>query len=140
MQVNEPPEERLWRLMRGVLTTKALSLVAELGVADAIGDGQHPVAEVAGQVGADADTLHRLLRALVGAGIGVALVPSLALTGRPDVRDLQITPQPTRYVGAYLPKRHRSNPAAERLLAAPHARAPAKETIQTGHRRSRQAG
>ena len=26
--------------------------------------------------------------------------------------------QPTRYVGAYLPRRHRPNPAAERLLAA----------------------
>jgi DNA-binding transcriptional LysR family regulator len=61
---------------------------------------------------------YRFMSALVGAGIGVALVPSLALTGRPDVRDLQITPQPTRYVGAYLPKRHRPNPAAGRLLAA----------------------
>jgi hypothetical protein len=39
------------------------------------------------------------------------------------VRDLQITPQPARYVGAYLPKRHRSNPAAGRLLAALRARA-----------------
>ena len=56
--------------------------------------------------------------ALVGAGVGVALVPSLALTGRPDVRDLPVVPQPTRYVGAYLPKRHRQNPAAGQLLAA----------------------
>jgi DNA-binding transcriptional LysR family regulator len=56
--------------------------------------------------------------ALVAAGVGVALVPSLALTGRPDVRDLQIAPQPTRYVGAYLPKRYRPNPAAEQLLTA----------------------
>jgi hypothetical protein len=39
------------------------------------------------------------MSALVGAGVGVALVPSLALTGHADVRDLQITPQPTRYVG-----------------------------------------
>jgi DNA-binding transcriptional LysR family regulator len=61
---------------------------------------------------------YRFMSALVGAGVGVALVPNLALTGRPDVRDLQITPQPTRYVGAYLPKRHRPNPAAGRLLAA----------------------
>jgi DNA-binding transcriptional LysR family regulator len=63
--------------------------------------------------------------ALVGAGVGVALVPSLALTGRPDVRDLQIAPQPTRYVGAYLPKRHRPNPAAGQLLAALRAQAQA---------------
>jgi DNA-binding transcriptional LysR family regulator len=77
---------------------------------------------------------YRFMSALVGAGVGVALVSSLALTGRPDVRDLQITPHPTRYVGAYLPKRHRPNPAAERLLAALHARALAKQTTQTGHR------
>ena len=61
---------------------------------------------------------YRFMTALVGAGVGVALVPTLALTGRPDVRDIQLTPQPTRYVGAYLPRRHQPNPAAERLLAA----------------------
>jgi DNA-binding transcriptional LysR family regulator len=61
---------------------------------------------------------YRFMSALVGAGVGVALVPGLALTGRPDVRDIEITPQPARYVGAYLPQRHESNPAAERLLAA----------------------
>ena len=76
---------------------------------------------------------YRFMSALVGAGVGVALVPSLALTGRPDVRDLQITPQPTRYVGAYLPKRHRPNPAAERLLAALRTHAPVKSETQTGH-------
>jgi hypothetical protein len=32
------------------------------------------------------------MSALVGAGVGVALVPSLALTGGSQVRDLQITP------------------------------------------------
>ena len=32
---------------------------------------------------------YRFMSALVGAGVGVALVPSLALTGRPDVRDLE---------------------------------------------------
>jgi DNA-binding transcriptional LysR family regulator len=68
---------------------------------------------------------HRFIGALVGAGVGVALVPSLALTGSPQVRDLQITPQVSRYIGAWLPRRHRANPAAERLLAALRARAPA---------------
>ena len=69
---------------------------------------------------------YTFMSALVGAGVGVALVPSLALTGRPDVRDLEITPQPTRYVGAYLPRRHQPNPAAERLLAALRTHALAK--------------
>ena len=77
---------------------------------------------------------YRFMSALVGAGVGVALVPGLALTGRPDVRDIQITPQPTRYVGAYLPKRHRPNPAAERLLAALRTHALAKSETQAGHR------
>jgi DNA-binding transcriptional LysR family regulator len=77
---------------------------------------------------------YRFMSALVGAGVGVALVPSLALTGRPDVRDIQITPQPTRYVGAYLPKRHQPNPAAERLLSALRTRALANPETQAGHR------
>jgi DNA-binding transcriptional LysR family regulator len=77
---------------------------------------------------------YRFMSALVGAGVGVALVPGLALTGRPDVRDIMITPQPTRYVGAYLPRRHQPNPAAERLLAALRTRALAKPKTQAGHR------
>ncbi len=77
---------------------------------------------------------YRFMSALVGAGVGVALVPSLALSGRPDVHDLQITPQPTRYVGVYLPKRHRPNPAAGRLLAALRTHALATPETRTGHR------
>ena len=77
---------------------------------------------------------YRFMSALVGAGVGVALVPGLALTGRPDVRDIQIIPQPARYIGAYLPQRHQPNPAAERLLAALRARALAQPQTQTGHR------
>ena len=66
---------------------------------------------------------YRFMSALVGAGVGVALVPSLALTGSPHVRDLPIAPQLTRYIGAWLPRRHEPHPAAERLLAALRARA-----------------
>jgi DNA-binding transcriptional LysR family regulator len=61
---------------------------------------------------------YRFMTALVGVGVGVALVPTLALTGNPQVRDLAVTPQPTRYIGAWLPLRHQPNPAADRLLAA----------------------
>jgi len=73
---------------------------------------------------------YRFMSALVGAGVGVALVPSLALTGSPEVRALQITPQLIRYIGAWLPRRHQPNPAAEQLLAALRVRAPAKPMTQ----------
>ena len=63
------PEERLWGLLRGVLGTRALALVADLGVADALADGPRPVAELAHQLDVDADTLRRLLRALASEGI-----------------------------------------------------------------------
>src|SRR5690349_12899690 len=75
---------------------------------------------------------YRFMSALVGAGVGVGLVPSLALTGRPDVRDLQIAPEPTRHIGAYLPRRHQPNPAAGRLLAALRAHAAAVDGPLTG--------
>jgi hypothetical protein len=64
-----PPEEVVWNLLRGALGTRALAIVAELGVADALADGPCPVADVAREVGADADTLYRLLRALACDGI-----------------------------------------------------------------------
>jgi hypothetical protein len=63
------PEERLWNLLRGALGTRALALLAELGVADALAAGPRPVAEVAREVEADADALHRLLRALASDGV-----------------------------------------------------------------------
>ena len=47
-QMSEPsPDERVWNLIRGALGTRALAIVAELGVADALADGPRPVAEVA---------------------------------------------------------------------------------------------
>ena len=62
------PEAQLWNLMRGALGTRALAVAADLRVAHALSNGPRPVAELAGEVGADPDTLHRLLRALAGVG------------------------------------------------------------------------
>ena len=62
---------------------------------------------------------YRFMSALVGAGVGVALVPSLALTGSPEVCALQITPQLTRY------HRRLAPPAAS---AKPSRRATARRT------------
>lgn len=64
-----PPESRIWNLVRGALGTRALAVVADLRVADALAGGPRPVVEVARAVGADPDTLHRFLRALASDGV-----------------------------------------------------------------------
>jgi hypothetical protein len=63
------PETRLWDLLRGALGTRALAIAADLGVADALAAGPRPVADVAQELGADDDTLRRLLRALASEGV-----------------------------------------------------------------------
>ncbi|HSP73418.1 MAG TPA: methyltransferase [Gaiellaceae bacterium] len=68
--MSEPsPGTQLWNLLRGALGTRALALAAELRVANALADGPRRVDELAREVGADADTLHRLLRALASDGV-----------------------------------------------------------------------
>lgn len=68
--MTEPsPEARLWNLIRGALGTKALGTAADLGIADALAEGGRPVAELAEETGADADALHRILRALASDGV-----------------------------------------------------------------------
>jgi O-methyltransferase domain/Dimerisation domain len=64
-----PPEARLWNLIRGALGTKTLGVAADLGVADALAGGPRSVAELAEENRADADTLHRILRALASDGV-----------------------------------------------------------------------
>ena len=71
------PESRLWDAMRGALVTRALALVADLGVADALADGPRPVDDLAHENGADPDVLHRLLRALASDGIFVEESPGV---------------------------------------------------------------
>ena len=64
-----PPAAALWDALRGALVTRTLALVAELHIARRLADGPRPVAELATETGADADTLQRLLRALASDGI-----------------------------------------------------------------------
>lgn len=68
---------------------------------------------------------YRFMTALVAAGVGVTLMPELALVGGDAVRRLAIDPETTRHVGAYLPRRQWRNRAADRLLAALRNRAQA---------------
>jgi O-methyltransferase len=72
-----PPEARLWNLIRGALGTKALGIVSDLGVADALADGPRSVAELSEESGADADTLHRILRALASDGVFAEYEPGV---------------------------------------------------------------
>jgi hypothetical protein len=72
-----PPDAQLWDIVRGALTSRTLGIVADLGVADALAAGPRPVEEVAREVGADADTLHRFLRALASEGVFVEEEPGV---------------------------------------------------------------
>ena len=71
------PSERIWELQRGALTTRALALVADLGVADRLADGPCSVEELAHTVGAHEDTLHRILRALASDGVFAEVEPGV---------------------------------------------------------------
>ena len=79
-------------------TSQAITVAAQLGVADALTDGPLPIEVLAARVGADADALGRLLRALIGKGIfrhrrdGRYELNSLAATsafGRTDLDDVR---------------------------------------------------
>jgi hypothetical protein len=59
----------MYDLMRGALVTRALGIVAELGIADALAAGPRPVTKLAEEAGANADSLHRILRALASDGV-----------------------------------------------------------------------
>jgi O-methyltransferase domain/Dimerisation domain len=72
-----PPEARLWNMLRGAMTTKALGIAADLGVADALADGPRAVVDVAHECGAHPRTLHRILRALASDGVFTEDEPGL---------------------------------------------------------------
>jgi hypothetical protein len=63
------PEAKVWDILRGALATRTLGIVAELGIPHALAKGPRSVEDLARDAGADADALHRLLRALASEGI-----------------------------------------------------------------------
>jgi hypothetical protein len=72
--------------MRGALTARTLGIVSELRVAHALAAGPRSVAELAGEVGADAGTLHRFLRALASDGVFAETEPGVF--GNTDASEL----------------------------------------------------
>jgi hypothetical protein len=63
-----PPEVALVEASFGIIDTKTLAVVADLGVADQLASGPMPAAELAAACAVDADALARVLRYLVGRG------------------------------------------------------------------------
>jgi O-methyltransferase len=63
------PHEVIWAITNSMVTSRALHLVTELGVADHIAEEPVSVAELAQRSGADAGALDRLLRLLAAHGI-----------------------------------------------------------------------
>ena len=72
-QVTIPPEQQLFQMLRGAGVARGIAAVAELGVADLIGDRTVPVAEIARSVSSHEGALYRLLRALASVGVFKAL-------------------------------------------------------------------
>src|SRR5262249_31657965 len=71
------PAQPLWDMLGGALTTKALAIAADLGVADRLAGGPRPVADLAAESGADPDVLQRILRALAGDGVFSEVEPGV---------------------------------------------------------------
>jgi hypothetical protein len=67
--MSRPPEEVLWDFLRGAMMTKALGIAVDLRIPEALAHGPRSVDELAREAGADADVLHRLLRALASDGV-----------------------------------------------------------------------
>ena len=65
----QQPHEIVWTLTNAVVASRCLHVVAELGVADDVGDGAVSAAELASGCGADADALERVLSLLAGHGV-----------------------------------------------------------------------
>src|SRR5438552_9369002 len=72
--------------MRGPRATRGPGIVAELRIADALANGPRPVSDLARGSGADADMLHRSLRALASDGIFVEARPGVF--GNTDASEL----------------------------------------------------
>jgi C-methyltransferase len=70
--IGRPPAaevERVYGLIGGVASTAAIGAAVELGLFDAFGAGPVTADALAARVGADADAVHRLLRALAAYGL-----------------------------------------------------------------------
>jgi DNA-binding Lrp family transcriptional regulator len=64
-----PPPAAMMEMITATWTSQAITVAAQLGIADALASGPLSIEDLADRVGADADALRRLLRALIGRGV-----------------------------------------------------------------------
>ena len=64
-----PPPIAMVELTLGAWVSQAVQVAAELGIADALAERPLPLDQLANRVGADADALKRLMRALISRGV-----------------------------------------------------------------------
>jgi C-methyltransferase len=67
--MTEQPHEIVWTLSTAGFAARCLHLVADLGVADRIGDSPVPVTDLADSCAVKADALDRVLRLLAAHGV-----------------------------------------------------------------------
>ena len=64
-----PPHELIWEVAQAIAVSRSLHVVADLGVADHVGNAPVPAEHLAAACGADPDALGRVLRLLAAQGI-----------------------------------------------------------------------
>ena len=64
-----PPAQTLWSIINAHTLARCLHVVADFGLADAIGDRPATAAELAASIGMNADALGRMLRLLAAHGV-----------------------------------------------------------------------
>src|SRR3989442_8534456 len=64
-----PPQAILNQMLIGSWVSRAISVAAELGLADALKDGARTAPELAKATGAHADALYRIMRVLASVGV-----------------------------------------------------------------------
>ncbi|WAC92733.1 methyltransferase [Mycobacterium sp. Aquia_213] len=108
-----PPQAAMMEMVTNAWAAQAITAAADLGIADALASGPLSAKELAIAVDADADTVSRLLRALIGRGVfrqqrdGRYALNTLADTLRSDT-DVSMRGM-ARYAGAPQHREHWSN-------------------------------
>jgi hypothetical protein len=132
VQEGPAPDQLLIQIGTGYMLSAALHVAAKLGVAEQLAPGPRPVSDVAKAVGAEADGLYRILRALAMVGIFAETVPrTFALTpaaeflqpGKPgSMRDLALfmtDPLHFRVHAEMLYSVQTGKPAGEKVVGMP---------------------